>query len=183
MSTHPAAPKAARPRWRQTVSLMFRNCSPRLIDGLAWAYWTLNDAASMAPPAAAASPNARTIDHPHSHGTREKAYAGPAGRVQNAAAIPDVMRLHAEAGRRLFRPSPGEAVVLRVQQQKSLLPDSCTAAKQHLYSTTSSARARSVGGMSRPSALAVLRLMTSSKVVGSWTGRSPGFSPLRMRSM
>ena len=34
---------------------------------------------------------------------------------------------------------------------------------------------------SRPSALAVLRLMTSSNFVGCMTGRSPGFSPLRMR--
>ena len=35
-----------------------------------------------------------------------------------------------------------------------------------LHSITSSARARSVGGMVRPSALAVLRLMTSSNLVG-----------------
>ena len=49
------------------------------------------------------------------------------------------------------------------------------------YSITSSAVARSAGGMSRPSALAVLRLMTSSNLVGCGIGRSPGFSPLRMR--
>src|SRR5947209_14500373 len=41
------------------------------------------------------------------------------------------------------------------------------------YSITSSARASSVGGTSRPSALAVLRLMTSSNFVGCSTGRSP----------
>src|SRR5262249_58897597 len=40
------------------------------------------------------------------------------------------------------------------------------------HSITSSARARSVGGTSRPSALAVLRLMTSSYLVGACTGRS-----------
>src|SRR5438876_11219176 len=50
------------------------------------------------------------------------------------------------------------------------------------YSITSLARARSDGGTSRPSALAVLRLITSSYLVGAWTGRSAGFSPLRMRS-
>src|SRR5262245_51640772 len=50
------------------------------------------------------------------------------------------------------------------------------------YSITSSARASRVGGTSRPSALAVLRLMTSSYLVGACTGRSAGFSPLRMRS-
>src|SRR5262249_8493406 len=50
------------------------------------------------------------------------------------------------------------------------------------YSITSSARVMSVGGTSRPSAVAVLRLMTSSYLVGACTGRSAGFSPLRMRS-
>ena len=39
-----------------------------------------------------------------------------------------------------------------------------------------------VGGTSRPSAFAVLRLITSSYLVGACTGRSAGFSPLRMRS-
>src|SRR5262249_44055587 len=50
------------------------------------------------------------------------------------------------------------------------------------HSITSSARASSVGGTSRASALAVLRLMTSSYLVGACTGRSAGFSPRRMRS-
>jgi len=45
------------------------------------------------------------------------------------------------------------------------------------YSITSSARASSVGGMVRPSALAVLRLITSSYLVGACTGKSAGFSP------
>jgi hypothetical protein len=54
--------------------------------------------------------------------------------------------------------------------------------KQCLYSITSSARASNVGGISRPSAFAVLRLMVSSYFVGACTGRSAGFSPLRMRS-
>jgi len=49
------------------------------------------------------------------------------------------------------------------------------------HSITSSARASSAGGTSRPSALAVLRLMTSSNLVGCITGRSAGLSPLRMR--
>jgi hypothetical protein len=35
----------------------------------------------------------------------------------------------------------------------------------------------------RPSALAVLRLITVSNLVGACTGRLAGFSPLRMRSM
>jgi hypothetical protein len=66
-------------------------------------------------------------------------------------------------------------------------PRHCRAAEQRdelasLHSMTSSARARSVGGTSRPSDLAVLRLITSSNVVGSSMGRSAGFAPLRILS-
>src|SRR6516164_5453416 len=50
-----------------------------------------------------------------------------------------------------------------------------------LHSITSSARAESVGGISNPSVFAVFRLITNWKLVGCATGRSPGFSPLRMR--
>src|SRR5262245_30338499 len=54
---------------------------------------------------------------------------------------------------------------------------------QHVnYSITASARASSEGGTVMPSALAVLRLITSSYLVGACTGMSAGFSPLRMRS-
>src|SRR6266536_2576978 len=48
------------------------------------------------------------------------------------------------------------------------------------HSITSSARASRVGGISRPSALAVLRLITSSYLVGCSTGSSAGFAPLRI---
>ena len=48
------------------------------------------------------------------------------------------------------------------------------------HSITSSARASSVGGTSRPIALAVCRLMMSSNLLARKTGRSAGFSPLRI---
>src|SRR5262249_44924736 len=48
-------------------------------------------------------------------------------------------------------------------------------------SLTSSARARSVGGSSMPSAGAVGRLMTNWNLVDCTTGRSAGLAPLRMR--
>jgi hypothetical protein len=47
------------------------------------------------------------------------------------------------------------------------------------HSITSSARASNVGGTSRPSALAVLRLITSSNFVGCSTRRSAALAPLR----
>src|SRR5262245_26494113 len=59
------------------------------------------------------------------------------------------------------------------EQRDELAPD---------HSITSSARASIVGGTSWPSAFAVLRLMTSSNLVGACTGRSAGFAPRRMRS-
>src|SRR5256885_1005526 len=48
------------------------------------------------------------------------------------------------------------------------------------HSITSSARASSVGGTSRPSALAVCRLMTNSNLVDYSTGKSVGLTPLRI---
>ena len=50
------------------------------------------------------------------------------------------------------------------------------------YSITWSARPSTEGGMVRPNAFAVLRLITSSNFVGCSTGRSPGFAPLRILS-
>jgi hypothetical protein len=51
------------------------------------------------------------------------------------------------------------------------------------HSMTLSARASSAGDTMRPSAFAVFRLMPNSYLFGACTGRSAGFSPLRMRSM
>jgi hypothetical protein len=68
------------------------------------------------------------------------------------------------------------ALTLGAKAAESRRSNRCT------YSITSLARASSVVGTSRPSALAVLRLITISYLVGACTGRSAGFSPLRMRS-
>ena len=61
------------------------------------------------------------------------------------------------------------------------LSGSSITALQKAYSITSSASASSVGGTARPSAFAVLRLITNSNLVGCITGKSAGLSPLRMR--
>jgi hypothetical protein len=52
----------------------------------------------------------------------------------------------------------------------------------HHYSITWSARASIDGGIVRPSALAVLRLITSSSLMGCSTGMSAGLAPLRILS-
>jgi hypothetical protein len=49
------------------------------------------------------------------------------------------------------------------------------------HSITSSARAMSVGGTERPSAFAVLRLKTSSNLLGCRIGKLFGFSPQQHR--
>src|SRR5262245_47614002 len=55
--------------------------------------------------------------------------------------------------------------------------------QKQLYSITLSARASSLAGIVRPSALAALRLMTSSSFVGCSTGRLAGRAPLTILSM
>jgi hypothetical protein len=66
-------------------------------------------------------------------------------------------------------------------------PKTCTTAdvsgcsKVPAYSITSSARARSLSGTSRPSALTVTGLSTRSNLVDCITGNSVGLLPLRIR--
>src|SRR5262245_40149890 len=80
--------------------------------------------------------------------------------------------------------APNPVVLLRPRRER---PGRCRAAQQRyelaaLHSITLSVRASSVGGTSRPSALAVIRLMTRSNLVGCSTGISPGFAPRRILS-
>jgi len=53
---------------------------------------------------------------------------------------------------------------------------------EHGYSVTWSARSSTDCGIVKPSALAVLRLMTSSKRLGCSMGRSPGLAPFKTLS-
>src|SRR6266436_833459 len=56
------------------------------------------------------------------------------------------------------------------------------AANRRLHSITSSAPTSNLSDTVSPSVLAVLRLITSSNLIGSWTGRSAGFAPFRTLS-
>src|SRR5262249_4495926 len=76
--------------------------------------------------------------------------------------------------RRLLRPRRERPARYRAAEQRDEL-----AAPDH--SITSSAVASTLAGISMPSALAVLRLSTSSKRVGCTAGSSDGFSPFKMR--
>src|SRR5262249_51497535 len=102
-----------------------------------------------------------------------------------------VQSLHKSGGPFALPRSPAQEpggrqfVLLRGRRER---PRSRCAAKQRdevaalHHSITSLARASTASGTVRPSALAVLRLITSSYLVGAWTGRSAAFSPLRIRS-
>src|SRR5262249_11831540 len=70
----------------------------------------------------------------------------------------------------------------RHQMRRSGMSAKAKSGHQRLYSITSLACASSAGETTMPSVLAVFRLITSSYLVGACTGRSEGFSPLRMRS-
>src|SRR5262249_44231624 len=71
------------------------------------------------------------------------------------------------------RPSQGSSLSILTEPHDERAPP---------HSITSSARASSEVGIVRPSAFAVLRLITNSYLVGYCTGKSAGLSPLRMRS-
>ena len=75
------------------------------------------------------------------------------------------------------RTSPKTVVMSALCQKRTFC-----CCKESRYSITSSAPASSDGGTVRPSAFAVLRLIANSYLVGACTGRSAGFSPLRIRS-
>src|SRR5262249_15534004 len=75
---------------------------------------------------------------------------------------------------------------LRLLRPRREWPSGCAAEQRDdlaaVHSITSSARASSVAGTSRPSARAVTRLITRSNLVGCSTGRSAGLAPRRILS-
>src|SRR5206468_12085623 len=95
----------------------------------------------------------------------------------------EALRLHRRRGHAEVADGRQLARLLRTRRER---PAGGRAAKQRhefapSHSITSSARASTVGGTVMPTALAVLRLMTSSNLVGCTIGRSPGFSPFKTR--
>src|SRR5258707_10508701 len=72
--------------------------------------------------------------------------------------------------------------ILRVVRFSTFATISVNTGSGLYYSITSSARASSDGGTSRPSAFAALRLMTSSNLGGCSTGRLAGDAPFRILS-
>jgi hypothetical protein len=69
------------------------------------------------------------------------------------------------------------------QARTNKYPDLVTLLEAARHSIISSARPSSVSGIVRLSALAAFRLMTNSTFVDCCTGKSAGFSPLRIRAV
>jgi len=90
--------------------------------------------------------------------------------VRGWSAYPPILSVIADIGTQ-----PGSATSGREQTQHS------TVRRRQTYSITSSARMSRIVGISRPSVLAVRKLITRSNLVGCTTGSSPAFSPFRMR--
>src|SRR5215469_11591716 len=91
----------------------------------------------------------------------------------------------AAAHRRIALVLEGEDFLVAAHRQTSLAVSPSTSSLPQLawrlHSITSSARAESIGAISMPSAFAVLRLMTNSKLVVCTAGRSAVLAPLRTR--
>src|SRR6476660_1511027 len=73
---------------------------------------------------------------------------------------------------------PPKVDIVRASRHVCFVPE----ADITTYSITSSARARSDGGMVKPIAFAVVRLIAKSNLVGCSTGKSPGFAPRKILS-
>jgi hypothetical protein len=103
------------------------------------------------------------------------------GRRSNCRVRPfSVTQLRIRNGSSCPTPATARTRSGRFAQMEGRRPFAVKAAV--IYSITSSARARIEGGIVSPSAFAVLRLTTSSNLVGCWTGRSAGFAPFRILS-
>src|ERR1700745_3623863 len=83
-----------------------------------------------------------------------------------------------ETGHWLARPARPKSAITGSEQVQQDTPEKARPA----YSITSSARASSVAGTSRPSARAVTRLMIRSNLVGCSTGKSAGLGPRKILS-
>ena len=87
------------------------------------------------------------------------------------------------SGKLWRNPTTGTAgCCARAESGHAAAPPSSVMNSRLSHSITSSAVASNDGGTVRPRAFAVLTLNTNSYLVGCWTGRSAGFSPLRIRS-
>jgi hypothetical protein len=83
----------------------------------------------------------------------------------------DIVGVSNDRHRWLLRARPKRPRSRTAEQRDELAPS---------HSITSSARASSMGGISSRSALAVLRLIANSNLVGCSTGKSAGLVPLKI---
>jgi hypothetical protein len=110
------------------------------------------------------------------------ARAPAAARNREGRSVPDRLaagdyRIEAGRGGKVAAASASVIATSKATSDPGHLMQSAKAGSRELHSITSVAIARRAGGTVRPSSLAVVRLITSSKMVVCSTGRSPGFEP------
>jgi hypothetical protein len=98
---------------------------------------------------------------------------GPKGSVMGATFQLDGQEFFALNGGPQFKFTEAISLIVRCETQEEEL---------HSHSITRSARTWIDCGIARPSALAVVVLITSSNRLGCCTGRSAGFAPRRILS-
>ena len=94
------------------------------------------------------------------------------GQIGRLCAIEDLSDVNVDHRHRLLLRTRGVRQGRRASEDENQLPPP--------HSITASARPRIDWGTVRPSAFAVLGLMTSFNVVGCCTGRSAGLAPFRI---
>src|SRR5215467_4116566 len=108
----------------------------------------------------------------------------PAQLLQRLAESLEIVLLLNIFGERIEHADAPHALTLLCARHKR--PRGCRAEKRDelaaSHSITSSASASNLSGTSSPSALAVLRLITSSNLLDCTTGKSEVLAPLRMRA-
>ena len=127
------------------------------------------------------------VDHGAPLDPAEPAHLVEERRQRHGLARGGARREYADAAQRSRLPLPLRLRLRPALHRKRDQPDpggrgqGAEQATPALHSITSSARSSSDGGIVMPSALAVLRLMTSSNRVGCSMGRSAGRAPASMR--
>ena len=179
-------PRRSRCAWRSSSGATTRRASS-FCRAVGW-----SSAPSPGSDATGVSPRtSRTLPKPWAPSLLSPPSSSPSGGLpgrrsptqQTAGLHGTVVKVCKSVGEGTFAGTRGKGEVAPIPDLPATDPErggSPSAAIHLSYSMTSSARARIDGGTVRPSALAVLRLTTSSKVVGCCTGRSDGLAPLRI---
>src|SRR5262245_9488032 len=125
----------------------------------------------MSPPAAPAPRPVSVRARRGSRASGQRAFSPSFRRNEHGLVVPLSPLRQTRSSHQHNRPSQGSSLSILTERRDELASP---------HSITSSVRARSVGGTVRLSVFAVLRLTARRNLVGCFTGKLAGFSPLRI---